>query len=245
MDWMLWLVVLAAFLGGALNAVAGGGSFLTLPALLAAGVPPVAANATGTLALLPGYIASCLGYRRELRQLARNYPMARILLVSLLGGALGALLLLATSNTLFRALVPWLLLLATLLFVVAPAVLRRADVLSASWLLPGLLLVAVYGGYFNGGLGIMLMALFALVGTGSLQQANGLKNLVSSLLTLVAVLVYSSGGAIDWRLGLPMMASAMLGGYAGAWWGRYLPDHLLRRGIIGTGLVMALLFMIY
>ncbi|MCH8542635.1 MAG: sulfite exporter TauE/SafE family protein [Alcanivorax sp.] len=245
MDWTLWLVMLAAFFGGALNAVAGGGSFLTLPALLVVGVPPVVANATGTLALLPGYLASCLGYRRELRHVARDYPVVRLLLVSLLGGTVGALLLLATSNTLFRALVPWLLLLATLLFVIAPIVLRRADAVSAGWLLPGLLLVAIYGGYFNGGLGILLMALFALAGMRSLQHANALKNLVSALLTVVAVLVYSAGSAIDWRLGVPMMISATLGGYAGACWGRYLPDHLLRRGIIGTGLVMAVLFMIY
>ena len=245
MTWTLCLALAAAFFGGALNAVAGGGSFLTLPALLAVGVPPVAANATGTLALLPGYLASCLGYRRELRQLAGHYSLGRILLVSLIGGAVGALLLMATSNTLFRALVPWLLLLATLLFVAAPTLLRRADALPAGWLLPGLLLVALYGGYFNGGLGIMLMALFALVGMRSLQQANALKNLVSTLLTLVAVLVYGVGGAIDWGYAAPMMVAATLGGYAGAGWGRYLPDHLLRRGIISTGLVMAVLFMIY
>lgn len=242
MDLTWWLVLPAAFLGGALNAVAGGGSFLTLPALLWAGVPPVAANATGTLSLLPGYLASCAGYRRELRQARAHWSLPRIITLTLIGGALGAALLLLTSDTLFRTLVPWLLGLATLLFVLAPRLLGITRNLPWAAVALGLLLVSVYGGYFNGGLGILLLALFVLAGAGNLHQANALKNLCSALLTLIAVLIYGAGGALEWRLGVPMMLAGTLGGYVGAACGRHLPVAALRAVVLLTGLCMTLWF---
>lgn len=236
------LLFAAAFAAGALNAMAGGGSFLTLPALVFAGVPPVAANATGTAALLPGYIASAYGFRDDLAPLPA-LSLRMLIVLSLAGGSLGAALLLATGNATFRALVPWLLLGATLLFAVAPWVLRHAKGgggAGRSGL--GVFAVAVYGGYFNGGLGILLLALFGLVGLARLNTANALKNLVSALLTAIAVAIYAAGGAIVWPLALPMAAAAALGGFAGARIARRIPARWLRGFIVATGLVMTALF---
>lgn len=239
------ILLVAAFFAGGLNAVAGGGSFLTLPALVLTGVPPVAANASGAVALLPGYLASTLGFRQELAGLDRRRLLGTLLL-SLAGGAAGAGLLLVTPNEAFRRIVPWLLLLATTLFAMAPWLLARlaqhgepAGVLTSGI---GLGAVAIYGGYFNGGLGILLLALYGLLGERSLNRANAQKNLVSMALTAVAVCLYAAGGAVVWAKALPMMGAAVLGGYAGARVGRRIPAAMLRAFIVLTGLTMAALF---
>ena len=238
------LLLIAAFLAGALNAVAGGGSFLTFPALVFAGLPPVAANATGTVALLPGYVSATLGFREDMRPLP-GLSLSGVVSVSLLGGATGAGLLLLTPNDTFAAIVPWLLLIATAAFAFGPKLLalRRAGH-SASPLATifGVLAVAVYGGYFNGGLGIMLLALFGLLGMAELNAANGLKNLVSAALTAIAVAVYAWGGAVSWTEALIMMLAATAGGYLGARAARRLPATYLRYGIVTIGLIMTIIF---
>ncbi len=242
-----WVVLLlAAFFAGALNAVAGGGSFLTLPALVFAGVPPVAANASGTLALLPGYVASTFGFRHELGGIDRRHLLLTLAL-SLVGGATGAALLLITSNAAFRRIVPWLLLAATLLFALAPWLLARlasrhnAEA-GTGTTAAGVALVSIYGGYFNGGLGILLLALYGLLGERSLNRANALKNLVSAVLTTIAATLYAIGGAVVWQKALPMMLAAVAGGYFGARLGRRIPPAILRAAIVLIGLVMAALF---
>ena len=244
----LWaLTGIAALLAGALNAVAGGGSFLTFPALIAAGVPPIAANATSAMAVSPGYLGSTLGFGPELRQL----PAARLrqeVAIAALGGLLGAGLLLLTPGRLFAGLVPWLLALATLLFAIAPWFSRLGTATQgqasrlARWRLPGLLLVAVYGGYFNGGLGILLMALYSLTGENRIHTVNALKNLNSLVLSLLSVLAFAWAGAIVWPQALWMMALATLGGWLGARWARRLPARAVRWGVIATGSVMSLVF---
>jgi uncharacterized membrane protein YfcA len=239
------LLIGAAFLGGGLNAIAGGGSFFTFPALVYAGVPAVAANASGTLALLPGYIASTWGFREDLRA-PKALPMSMTLGVSLIGGALGAGLLLVTPDDVFRAVVPWLLLAATVLFAIGPrlmSVLNRGDreaggVAHAA----SLLAVSFYGGYFNGGLGIVLLAIFSLLGHRDLNMMQGLKNLISAVLTMIAVTLYAIGGAIVWKEALVMMAAAILGGYVMARVARRLPSIAVRTVVIATGVVMTLLF---
>lgn len=236
----LAVVILAGFFGGALNAVAGGGSFLTLPALLFAGLPPVAANATGTVSLLPGYIASAWGYRHELRVAGRHVRLGRALMVALAGGALGAGLLLLTSNVLFRALIPWLLLVGTALFVLAPRLTKTHKKMPG--LIPGLGVVSTYGGYFNGGLGILFMAWLGLSSTLTVQQANALKNLLSAGLTVIAAIVYLAGGVVHGYWALLMMLATMAGGLTGAHWGRKLPDRVLRFIVIATGAIMTTLF---
>ncbi|MCX9155270.1 sulfite exporter TauE/SafE family protein [Niveibacterium sp. 24ML] len=244
-----WAALLgAAFLAGGLNAVAGGGSFLTLPALVFAGVPALMANATGTVALLPGYVASTWAFREELAGLDRR-QLGLTLALSLCGGALGAALLLHTPNSTFRRIVPCLLLLATVLFAVAPWLLARLSRdtglqagrgANAS----GVALVSIYGGYFNGGLGILLLALYAVLGERSLARANALKNLVSAVLTAVAVCLYAFGGAVVWGKALPMMLAAVAGGYIGARAGKRIPPALLRGLIVLTGLLMSVLFFV-
>lgn len=240
---LLALVALAGFCGGALNAVAGGGSFLTLPALMLAGLPPVTANATGTVALLPGYCASAFGYRRELRRAAGELPLGAAVLAALVGGVLGAGLLLVTSDALFRRLVPWLLLAGTLLFLLAPRLLAtRARV---PGLLPGLGVVSAYGGYFNGGMGILLMAWLGMSSRLPVQHANGVKNLLSMVLTLIAVAVYLAGGVVDGHWALVTMLAATAGGLLGACWGRRLPDRALRAIVVVTGAAMTALFFLH
>ncbi|MGA8007854.1 MAG: sulfite exporter TauE/SafE family protein [Thiomonas sp.] len=240
------LIVAAAFFGAALNAAAGGGSFLTLPALLYAGIPPIAANATGTTALLPGYLASTWGFRDDLGA-PSAVGLTETMLACLLGGGIGAGLLIATSNHAFRALVPWLLLFATALFAFGPALLRRigrhpeqhASRLQA---LLGLFVVSVYGGYFNGGLGVLLLALLTLIGEVHLNRMNGLKNAISAVLTLFAVGIYAAAGTVRWGWVAVMLPAVLLGGYVGARVARRVPRDVMRWSIVVIGLVMSALF---
>ncbi len=238
------LLPAAAFVAGALNAVAGGGSFLTLPALVFAGVPPVAANATGTVALLPGYIASAWAQREDTAA-PPGLTLRRLMALSLAGGAAGAALLLATPDATFRRIVPWLLLAATALFACGPWLRQRwarGGAPSTVRATLGVLAVSAYGGYFNGGLGILLLALLRLLGQSNLNAMNGLKNCVSALLTSMAVLIYAAGGAVRWPQAALMMVAATAGGYLGGRLARRLPADVLRWCIVATGLVMAGLF---
>ena len=249
---MLTYLVLsiAGFAAGALNAVAGGGTFLSFPALVWAGVPPIAANATATFAALPGYVGSAWGFRRDL---AAQGPLSirAIIALSIAGGFVGALLLLVTSQETFSAIVPWLLLLATVVFAAGPLILRRVTagggagfgIAAASAMV---FAVTVYGGYFNGGLGIMLLAVFGLIGFTDLSAMNGLKNVVSAILSLVAVTTYVAAGLVDWTYALPLAASCALGGYVGARLARRIANPaILRLFITAVGAVMTILFFVF
>lgn len=242
---MIELILLAAaFLAGAMNAVAGGGSFLTLPALIYAGVPPVAANATGTVALLPGYASGVYGYRQDLTPVG-TLSLPLLSAVSLVGGLVGAGLLLVTPDSVFRGIVPWLLLLATGLFAFGNMLAQRMRSLGLHGngaMLGTLFAVSVYGGYFNGGLGILLLAQLSLFGMTDLNAMNGLKNLFSAVLTAIAVVAYAAGGAVEWPKALLMVVAAVAGGYVGARLGRKIPKPILRTGIIAVGLVMSAVF---
>lgn len=241
------LLFAAAFAAGVLNAIAGGGSFLTLPALIFTGVPPIMANATSALAVSPGYLGSTLGFRSELRAM----PVARLkreMAIAAFGGVAGALLLLVTPASVFSGLVPWLLLFATVLFAAGPAIARRASSAAhgesslAKWREPGLLVTAIYGGYFNGGLGILLMALYSATGESRIHTANALKNLNSLVLSWLSVAAFVLAGAIAWREGLLMMVAATAGGFFGARWSKRLPTSWVRVGVIAVGLVMSAVF---
>jgi uncharacterized membrane protein YfcA len=247
-DASAWLLlVVAAFAAGVLNAVAGGGSFLTFPALVFTGVPPIVANATSALAVSPGYAGSTLGFKTELQALPR-LRLQREMGISALGGVLGALLLLVTPASVFLGLVPALLLFATVLFAIGPRLAARsaqgAETSDSPWREPGLLVVAIYGGYFNGGLGILLMALYTLTGEGRIHTVNALKNLNSLVLSLLSVVAFVVAGVIAWPQGLAMMVAATAGGFWGARWSKRLPVLWVRRGVIATGLVMSAVFFV-
>ncbi|MCK9516575.1 MAG: sulfite exporter TauE/SafE family protein [Ottowia sp.] len=244
-DPLTWIILaLAAFGGGMLNAIAGGGTFLTFPALVWAGVPPIPANATSALSVCPGYFGSVAGFRQELAALPRRL-LAREMLISAVGGAAGAALLLVTPSDVFSGIVPWLLLLATVLFAAGPWLVRRVGSGAsplARWRNAGLLAGTSYGGYFNGGVGILLLAWYLLVGEKNLNTANALKNLNSTVLSVVSVTAYAVGGAIVWTPALVMAIFAAVGGFAGARLAKWLPAFWVRTIVIGTGLVMTVIF---
>ena len=240
------LLASAAFAAGVLNAIAGGGSFLTFPALVFTGVNPIVANATSAVAVSPGYLGSTLGMRDELARV----PPHRLRMeagIAAAGGVVGALLLLITPASAFRAIVPWLLLFATVVFMAGPRCARwlaehRGGVPGRSARTWGLLAVSVYGGYFNGGLGILLMALYTVTGESRIHTANALKNLNSLVLSLLSVATFALAGAIAWGPAVLMMAAATAGGYAGAHGARRLPAAAVRAVVIGTGIVMSAVF---
>ncbi|MFD1710282.1 sulfite exporter TauE/SafE family protein [Ottowia sp. GY511] len=239
------LLATAAFGAGVLNAIAGGGTFLTFPALVYTGVPPIAANATSALAVSPGYLGSTLGFRPELAAQPRSL-LVREMLICAVGGVAGALLLLVTPAKVFEGVVPWLLLFATALFALGPSIARWAGSAdggaSPLWRNVGLAVVAVYGGYFNGGLGILLMALYLLVGVTQLNTVNALKNLNSFVLSVLSVVAFAIGGAIVWKQALLMAVFATFGGFAGARLAKRLPVAWVRAIVIVTGLAMSVLF---
>jgi uncharacterized protein len=239
----LWLLTGgAAFAAGVLNAIAGGGSFLTFPALVFAGVPPLAANATSAMAVSPGYLGSTWGFRAELKALPKSL-LRKEVTIAALGGLIGAGLLLVTPAKVFSGLVPWLLLVATALFAAGPWLAKgNSGQGQPAWRLPGLMLVAVYGGYFNGGLGILLMALYTLTGESRLNTVNALKNLNSFVLSLLSVLAFALAGAIVWPQAIWMMVLATAGGWVGARLAKRLPVRWVRWLVIATGLVMSAVF---
>lgn len=246
----VFVLVTAGFFAGVLNAIAGGGSFLTLPALAFVGVPLVSANATGTAALLPGYISGTWAFRKDLRP-PLGLTMTGMALWAIAGGAVGASLLLVTSDGAFKQLVPWLLLVATALFAFANPLVtwwgtkQAARKSSAKKIWTARLCVfavAVYGGYFNGGLGILLLATFALLGESHLHAMNGSKNFVSAILSVIAVVLYAASGAIVLKYALLMMVASTLGGYAGGSVARLLPIRVVRAVVILTGTVMTIIF---
>ncbi|MXQ08942.1 TSUP family transporter [Alphaproteobacteria bacterium GH1-50] len=246
----LLLLCLAGTAAGLLNAVAGGGTFLSLPALFYVGLPPVAANATATLSALPGYLSSAWSFRGDMRA-EGTLGFAAILSLAALGSILGAFLLIVTPGETFLWIVPWLLLLATLLFATGPMllkILRRSGTSVAGPVLSGIaiLAVSVYGGCFNGGLGIMLLATFGLLGHVDLHGMNGLKNVLSALLSLVSAAAFVWAGLIVWEQAAVMAASAMAGGYAGARLSRRIVRTDLLRGfitLVGASMTVAFFVM--
>ena len=244
MDPLLGFSVLAvaAFGAGVLNAIAGGGTFLTFPALVWTGVPPIAANATSALAVCPGYLGSALGFRPELAALPRALRLREVIL-SAIGGVAGALLLLVTPAKVFAGVVPWLLLFATLLFALGPRLAGWVGGSSggglARWRSAGLLAVCVYGGYFNGGLGILLMALYTLGGETRLNTVNAFKNLHSLVLSVLSVLAFVLAGVIVWPAAALMMVCATAGGLMGARWAQRLPARAVRIAVVLIGLGMS------
>ncbi|ADO76123.1 sulfite exporter TauE/SafE family protein [Stigmatella aurantiaca] len=238
------LLMGAGFLAGAMNALAGGGSFVTLPALVLAGLPSVSANASSAVALFPASLASTWAYRRELSGIG-TVSLRALLPVSLAGGALGALLLLATPPERFDEILPWLLLLASLTFAFgqrAGAVLRRRVSTGPAMILLVQFLLAVYGGYFGGAVGIMMMAAWSLLSTADVQAMNPAKTVLVAAANAVAVLCFIAASEVWWKETLAMLIAATAGGYAGARLARRLEPRSIRRGVLLLTAVMTVGF---
>jgi uncharacterized membrane protein YfcA len=245
-SWQIVLVASAAFCAGAMNSVAGGGTFFSFPALLAAGVPPIVANASNSVALWPASLSSAWAYRKELARYKRYLiPMG---IVSLLGGVGGGLLLLATQDATFSRLIPWLLLFATLLFAFSGRIsawLRAPDAgkpEGGAIALAGQAVVSVYGGFFGAGMGIMMLASLAMAGHDDVHEINAIKNLLSAIIYSVTVLTFVTARAVSWPYTIIMLATATLGGYWGASMARKIPALWLRRFIIAVGFMLTVFY---
>ncbi|MBM3907308.1 MAG: sulfite exporter TauE/SafE family protein [Gemmatimonadetes bacterium] len=243
----LTLVALAAAGGGVVNAIAGGGTLLTFPALIGLGVPPLIANATSTVALWPGTLTSFWGYRDALSG-ARAWTV-RWALPSLLGGITGAVLLLWTPERKFADSVPWLIWGATLLFMMQAPLMRwvmghAAAIPDGAELPPprtGFLvyqfLVAIYGGYFGAGAGILMLAALGMMGLTNIHTMNGLKNWGGLNINIVAVLIFAVSGIVSWPIALTMAIGAAVGGMLGARMAQRVGQHWVRRAIIAIGVL--------
>jgi hypothetical protein len=248
------ILCLAAALAGAINSVAGGGTLLTFPALMAIlsrhgenqAMAAVIANATSTVALFPGSVAAIGGYWRELHQ-ARRWAIL-LTAPSLLGGLVGSRLLTTLPAETFHTLVPWLILTAAALFALQPSIARWAGVgkphaAPTRGTLVGVVLfqfgVAIYGGYFGAGIGILMLSALAMMGLADIHVMNGLKSWLGSCINGVAVVVFIAGGKVDWRLAVPMLVAAIVGGYGGAAIARRLNRNLVRGIVIAIGFSLA------
>lgn len=247
------LIAAGAFAAGAANAVAGGGTFFSFPALLAAGVPPVTANASNTIALWPASLSSAWAYRHELTK--HRAWVIRLTVVAFFGGIAGGLLLLATSNASFSKLIPWLMLLATGLFAGSSQVSRLVAALKSraglaaqradNGSLGGLffqLMVSIYGGFFGAGQGILMLAALSIQGLTEMQELNAIKNWLSGVIYTVSALTFIIAGAASWPHTLVMLATATAGGYVGAHWARRLPALWLKRLVVAVGGSLTLVY---
>ena len=250
---------IAAMLGGALNSVAGGGSFITLPTLIFTGVPSKIANATSTVALWPGSVASVGAYRKEL--VKQNRTLLLVLgITSLIGGLLGALLLLGTSQNTFVQLLPYLLLLATVLFAVSGPITTRLRARAAarstkqtnqvSWRSLTIialfqLVIATYGGYFGGGIGILMLATLGLMGMENINEMNAVKTVLQTVINGVAVIAFIIAGAVVWLQAIVMIAGAIVGGFTTASFARRLDPRIVRGFVILVGVSMTIYFFLH
>ncbi len=241
----LIILCVAAFLAGSLNALAGGGTLITLPALIFAGLPPVIANATSASVVLPGYASAAFGLKNMLKEVELKEWIA-LLAMTVISAIIGAQILVRTSNEAFSLLAPLLVLLATALFALGPRLTTylRSKVRQSQWLsLTGIGVASAYGGYFNGGLGIALLAVLQFYrqddGAHSLNVLNGIKSAISFVLTSVSVLVFAFASIIHWQTALLMMLFSTAGGYAGARFSLHLPSKHLRHFVIALGLTMS------
>ena len=236
----------AAFAAGAINAVAGGGSLISFPALLAAGYPSKTANVTNTVALWPGYVGGSVGYRQELR--GQGQRLLELSVPAVAGGLLGAVLLLVTPESAFDALVPFLIVFACLLLAMQDRIAaytegHRARFTAAGRVPPSLLvsmfLLGVYGSYFGGALGIMTLALFSILLADNIQRLNALKGMTSLIINAVAVIWFALFGPVEWAPAAVMAVGSVAGGYLGVGVARRLGRDVLRWVVVTYGLVVA------
>ena len=238
------LLFAVALVGGAINSVAGGGGFLCFPALLFVGIAPIQANATNTIALWPGTVASIAAYRGELARV-RN-QIVPLIVSGCFGALIRALILLKTPQATFLRMVPWLLLGATVLFAVSPPIARffremqresaRRHDHRALWIATALqLVIAVYIGFFGAGAGILMLAMFAMMGIESIHTMNGMKTVLAGVCNGIALVTFIFAGAVVWPEAIVMTVGAAIGGYAGAHYAQKVDPRIVRGIVIATG----------
>ena len=238
------LLLGAGFVSGAVNAVAGGGTFIAFGALTFVGLPPITANATSSIAQFPGYVTSTLAYRKELSGMGRR--VLPFVVVTAIGAVVGALVLLALDNPQFRALVPWLLIGATALFAAGPAITRflkrrRFEAPApVAWAIQ--FVVAIYGGFFGAGMGIMMLASLGLTEGDDYHHINAIKTLLSIVAAGVAALIFAGSGVVAWPQAVVMLVSVGLGGYGGVAAARRVPQMAVRGFVVAIGLVLTVYY---
>ncbi len=238
------IVFIAAFIAGGMNAIAGGGTLISFPALLWLGRHPILANATNTVALLPGSLAGAFGFRHELKRI--RHWLLILLWPSLVGGFLGSYVLLHTPERMFRGIIPYLLLFATILLMIGPQLQRwlprsTTSISARRWaaLVFFQLLVGFYGGYFGAGIGILMLAALELMGLTDIHQMNGLKNVLAFTINGIAALYFIRSGAVLWGDVLWMAIGALAGGYASAAIARRVDRIWVRRTVVAIGFLVA------
>ncbi|MFN0109164.1 MAG: sulfite exporter TauE/SafE family protein [Blastocatellia bacterium] len=242
------LLFASAAAAGAINSVAGGGTLVSFPALVWTGVPQIEANATNTLAMTPGAASSAIAYRREVAKVPRKYLV--LLIPSLIGSLVGGYLLKITPPGVFASLVPYLILFATIVFMLQDQVRRLLKTddsdeqeASTGWLIGACCYqfgVAVYGGYFGAGIGILMLAALGMLGMRHIHQMNGLKNIFGALTNGAAAVYFMFVGLINWPAALLMSVGAIVGGYGGAGLARKMGQKVIRRLVIVIGFAMAI-----
>jgi uncharacterized protein len=255
-DWRLPWVIVASFLAGSLNAVAGGGSFISFPAMLGVGLGPIQANATNTVALWPGQLTSIAGYRDEVRK--HRSLAAKMALAGLIGGSVGAIILLNTPAQTFLNMVPWLLLFAALIFALSGPIMKQIQRMKGNyaqggdpdqetgrkhWLLVIVTtLVCVYLGYFGAGAGFLIISLLSLFGFQDLNEMNAMKVVSTTMANGVACILFAFSGKVEWRFCLAAMVTCAIGGYLSARVSQRLNPRFLRGLVVCVGLGMAAYF---
>lgn len=247
---MYGLLFLAGILAGISNAIAGGGSFFTFPLFLAVGLPPIVANASNSIAVWPGHALAVVGYRKELRQHSSGIGISVV--IAFLGAALGAVTLTLTGNETFIKLIPFLILFSTLLFIfdsklggMITSYSTKQSFMRSSFLTRILeFIFAFYGGFFGAGLGVMLMAGLQILGIHDIQTNNALKNLLASIITSIAVLIFALSGVVAWSYTIVAFTGAVIGGLLGARIAQWLSAIWLRRIVIFFGLFLSIYYFV-
>jgi len=244
----LLILFVTGILCGVMNALAGGGTFIAFPVLIFLGLPPISANATATVGVWPGTLATMFAYRRELALHVRRLPMEALLV--LIGSAVGAIIVLHISNPAFIHLVPYLLLMATLLFTF------RNQIVMSMRLVPGtkpsllymsaciafLMLIALYGGFFGAGMGILLLAYLGMSGMHHMHEMNAVRSTLGLASGTISLVIFAFSGVVGWLHALALGLGAMSGGYLGAYYARRLPQAWSRNCVIAIGWGMTLYF---
>jgi len=231
-------------MAGMINSVAGGGSFLTFPALIYAGLPPIAANASSTVALLPGALVSTYGYKDH-RQPFPGVSWTMMIILTLLGGCTGAILLLVSSSSVFDKLVPWLLLISSLTFAFgrqAGNLLRKKIIIGPALVLSGQLFLGIYAGYFGGAVGIMMMAVWQIFGLTDIRVINANKTYFVFMSNIIAVAIFVFSKKVVWPQTVVMMVTTVIGGYLGTHYAKKLNPVKLRTAITVFNFIITAIF---